>query len=29
LGRTPHHRDMFLRRLFAGHDDPAQMDFFD
>jgi ribonuclease HII len=28
LGRTPHHREMFLRRLFAGHNDPAQMDFF-
>jgi ribonuclease HII len=29
LGRTPQHREMFLRRLFAGHDDPAQMDFFE
>ena len=28
LGRTPQHRDMFLRRLFAERVDPAQMDFF-
>jgi len=27
LGRTPQHRDMFLRRLFAERVDPAQMDF--
>lgn len=27
LGRTPQHRDMFLRRLFAERIDPAQMDF--
>lgn len=26
-GRTPHHREMFLRKLFAGRTDPAQMDF--
>lgn len=28
LGRTPHHREMFLRKLFAGRVDPGQMDFF-
>ena len=27
LGRCPHHREMFLRKLFAGRIDPAQMDF--
>jgi ribonuclease HII len=27
LGRCPHHREMFLRNLFAGRLDPAQMDF--
>jgi ribonuclease HII len=27
LGRCPHHRDMFLRKLFAERLDPAQMDF--
>jgi ribonuclease HII len=27
LGRTPHHREMFLRKLFATRIDPAQMDF--
>jgi hypothetical protein len=27
LGRTPQHREMFLRPLFAGHVDPTQMDF--
>ncbi|MBC7366279.1 MAG: ribonuclease HII [Undibacterium sp.] len=27
LGRTPQHREMFLRKLFAGHVDPTQMDF--
>jgi len=27
LGRAPQHRDMFLRKLFARHVDPAQMDF--
>lgn len=26
-GRTPQHRELFLRKLFAGHTDPAQMDF--
>lgn len=29
LGRCPHHREMFLRNLFAGRIDPAQMDFLD
>lgn len=29
LGRCPHHREMFLRNLFAGQTDPAQMDFFE
>lgn len=29
LGRTPQHREMFLRKLFAGHTDPAQMDFIE
>jgi ribonuclease HII len=28
LGRTRHHRDLFLRRLLSGRVDPAQMDFF-
>lgn len=28
LGRTRHHRDLFLRRLLAERVDPAQMDFF-
>ncbi|MDE3083853.1 MAG: ribonuclease HII [Verrucomicrobiota bacterium] len=27
LGRCPHHRELFLRKLFFGHTDPAQMDF--
>jgi ribonuclease HII len=27
LGRTPHHREVFLRKLFAQHVDPAQLDF--
>ncbi|MCF7689205.1 MAG: ribonuclease HII [Cephaloticoccus sp.] len=27
LGRTPHHRDVFLRKLFAQRLDPAQIDF--
>ena len=27
LGRTPQHREMFLRKLFAGRVDPTQMDF--
>jgi ribonuclease HII len=27
LGRTPHHRDVFLRKLFAQRVDPAQVDF--
>ena len=27
LGRTPHHRDVFLRKLFAQRVDPAQIDF--
>lgn len=27
LGRTPHHRDVFLRKLFAQRVDPAQLDF--
>ena len=26
-GRTPQHRELFLRKLFAGRTDPAQMDF--
>jgi ribonuclease HII len=29
LGRCLHHRDAFLRKLFAGRTDPAQMDFLD
>ena len=29
LGRCSHHRDMFLRKLFQGRLDPAQMDFLD
>ena len=29
LGRTPQHREMFLRKLFAGRVDPTQMDFLD
>lgn len=28
LGRTPHHRDVFLRKLFAQRVDPAQVDFW-
>lgn len=28
LGRTRHHRDVFLRKLFAQRVDPAQVDFF-
>jgi ribonuclease HII len=27
LGRSPHHRELFLRRLLAGRSDPAQMEF--
>ncbi len=27
LGRTPQHRDVFLRKLFAQRVDPAQLDF--
>lgn len=27
LGRTPQHREMFLRKLLAGRVDPTQMDF--
>jgi ribonuclease HII len=27
IGRSPQHREMFLRKLFAGRTDPAQMDF--
>ncbi len=27
LGRTPHHREVFLRKLFAQRVDPAQTDF--
>lgn len=27
LGRTPHHREVFLRKLFALRVDPAQVDF--
>jgi ribonuclease HII len=27
LGRTPQHREMFLRKLLAGRIDPTQMDF--
>ena len=29
LGRTPQHREMFLRKLLAGRIDPTQMDFLD
>ena len=29
LGRTPHHRDVFLRKLFAQRVDPDQVDFWD
>ncbi|HEX2852446.1 MAG TPA: ribonuclease HII [Opitutaceae bacterium] len=29
LGRCPHHREMFLRNLFAGRVDPDQMDFLE
>lgn len=29
LGRTPEHREMFLRKLLAGRVDPTQMDFLD
>jgi len=29
LGRTREHREMFLRKLLAGHIDPAQMDFLE
>lgn len=29
LGRSPQHREMFLRKLLAGRSDPAQMDFFE
>ncbi len=28
LGRSPDHRETFLRRLMAGRADPSQMDFF-
>ena len=27
LGRTPQHREMFLRKLLSGRVDPDQMDF--
>jgi ribonuclease HII len=27
LGRSPHHRELFLRKLLAARVDPAQMDF--
>ena len=27
LGRTPQHREMFLRKLMASRVDPTQMDF--
>jgi ribonuclease HII len=27
LGRTAIHREMFLRKLLAGREDPDQMDF--
>jgi ribonuclease HII len=27
LGRSPHHRELFLRKLLAGRLDPAQMEF--
>ncbi len=27
LGRCPHHRELFLRKLLAGQGNPAQMDF--
>ena len=27
LGRCPHHRELFLRKLFSGRVDPGQMDF--
>jgi ribonuclease HII len=27
LGRCVQHRDLFLRKLFAEHIDPAQMEF--
>jgi ribonuclease HII len=29
FGRTPQHREMFLRKLLAGRVDPTQMDFLD
>ena len=29
LGRTPHHREMFLRKLLAGRVDPGQLDFLE
>jgi ribonuclease HII len=29
IGRCPHHREMFLRKLMTGRIDPAQMNFFD
>lgn len=29
LGRTPQHRELFLRKLYAGHTDPGQMDFLE
>jgi ribonuclease HII len=28
LGRTPHHREVFLRKLFANRVDPDQIDFW-
>jgi len=28
LGRSPIHREMFLRKLLSGRPDPNQMDFF-
>jgi ribonuclease HII len=27
LGRTPEHRELFLRKLLAGRVDPGQVDF--
>jgi ribonuclease HII len=29
LGRTAEHREMFLRKLYAGRVDPAQVDFLE
>jgi ribonuclease HII len=27
LGRSPHHRELFLRKLLAARVDPGQLDF--